>query len=58
LRRVADTQLAQQQSTQLLQLRRIITENQASFDKLSNYNKVIKLFEIQRMLADAGICSR
>jgi hypothetical protein len=56
LRRVADTQLAQQQSTQLLQLRRIITENQASFDKLSNYNKVIKLFEIQRMLADAGIC--
>jgi len=56
LRRIADTQIAQQQSTQLLQLRRIITENQTSFDDLSNYNKIIRLFEIHRMLADAGIC--
>lgn len=57
LRRVSDSQLAQQQSTQLLQLRRIVAENQTQFETLTNYNKVIKLFEIEKMLADAGICN-
>jgi len=56
LRRVSDSQIAQQQSTQLLQLRRIVNENQIQFDTLSNYNKVIKLFELEKMLTDAGIC--
>jgi hypothetical protein len=53
---VSDSQLAQQQSTQLLQLRRIVNENQTQFETLTNYNKVIKLFELEKMLADAGIC--
>lgn len=56
LRRVSDSQLAQQQSTQLLQLRRIVDENQTQFTTLTNYNKVIKLFELEKMLSDAGIC--
>lgn len=56
LRRVSDSQIAQQQSTQLLQLRRIVDENQSQFNTLSNYNKVIKLFELEKMLTDAGIC--
>jgi hypothetical protein len=56
LRRIADSQLTQQQSTQLLQLRRIIAEEEIGFWSMSNYNKVIKLFEMQRMLIDAGIC--
>lgn len=56
LRRVSDSQIAQQQSTQLLQLRRIVAENQTQFETLSNYNKVIKLFELDKMLTDAGIC--
>jgi len=56
LRRVSDSQLAQQQSTQLLQLRRIVNENQIQFETLTNYNKIIKLFELEKMLADTGIC--
>ncbi len=56
LRRIADTQIAQQQSTQLLQLSRLISQDQESFETLSNYQKVIKLFELHRMLDDAGIC--
>lgn len=56
LRRVSDSQLAQQQSTQLLQLRRIVDENKTQFETLSNYNKVIKLFELEKMLSDTGIC--
>ncbi len=57
LRRVSDSQLAQQQSTQLLQLRRIVDENKTQFDTLTNYNKVIKLFELEKMLSDTGICN-
>ena len=57
LRRVADTQIAQQQSTQLLQLSRLINEDKELFVRLSNYQKVIKLFELHRMLDDAGICN-
>ena len=58
LRRVADVQVVQQQSNQLLQLRRIVVQSQESFPRLSNYNKIIKIFELYRMLSDNAICKQ
>jgi len=38
-------------------LKRLITDIQTKYIQLSNYDKIIKLFEIWRMLSDSSICS-
>jgi hypothetical protein len=40
----------------LRELQWIIQQLDKDFPKLSNYKKTIKLFELYRMLSDAGLC--
>lgn len=58
LRHIADAQLVQQQSNQLLELRRIVMKMQDTFPSLHKYDQVIKIFELSRMLSDQGICKQ
>jgi len=43
--------------TDLEELQLIITDIQNSYNWMSNYNKMIKLFELWRMLNDANLCA-
>ena len=40
----------------LNELKNIIENIQKSYDKLTNYNKIIKLFEIYRMMRKSSLC--
>lgn len=40
----------------LWELKEIVEELDATYPELSNYKKTIKLFELYRMLSDAGLC--
>lgn len=42
---------------ELNDLKRLITDIQTDYPTLSNYDKIIKVFEIWRMLSDSSICS-
>jgi hypothetical protein len=44
-------------ATDLLELKEIFTRMQWEFWGLTNYKKIIKLFEARRMLSDANLCS-
>jgi len=40
----------------LRELKGIVDQLNTDFPTLSNYKKTIKLFELYRMLSDAGLC--
>ena len=42
----------------LLELQWLLTSIQESYDNMSNYDKMIKLFEIWRMMNDANLCEK
>ena len=42
----------------LLELQWLLTSIQKSYDGMSNYDKMIKLFEIRRMMNDANLCNK
>jgi hypothetical protein len=42
----------------LWELQRIFEWIQKNYDKMSNYDKMIKLFEIRRMMNDANLCNK
>ena len=42
----------------LLELQSLFTSIQESYEEMSNYDKMIKLFEIWRMMNDANLCSK
>jgi len=44
-------------TSNLLELDGIIKEIESNYDTLSNYNKVIKLFEIYRMMKEWNVCN-
>lgn len=41
----------------LWELQWLFTEIELSYDKLSNYDKMIKLFEVRRMMNDGNLCN-
>lgn len=41
-----------------LELQWLFTDIQESYNGMSNYNKMIKLFEVWRMMSDATLCSK
>ena len=45
-----------QRTKDLVELRGLITDVQSQYDTLSNYNKIVKLFELYRMVDDASLC--
>lgn len=42
----------------LLELQWLLTSIQKSYDNMSNYDKMIKIFEIRRMMNDANLCNK
>ena len=42
----------------LLELQSLFTSIQGSYNSMSNYDKMIKLFEIRRMMNDANLCNK
>jgi hypothetical protein len=42
----------------LLELQSLFTSIQESYEDMSNYDKMIKLFEIWRMMNDANLCNK
>lgn len=44
------------QANYLRELEGILKKIDKEYDKLSNYNKIIRIFEINRMLEDANLC--
>jgi len=50
------TRIDKSQSDDLRQLRDNLTQAQKDYPDLSPYKKVIKLFEVWRMINDAGLC--
>jgi hypothetical protein len=44
------------QNDNLWQLKNLLEKINSDYPNLTNYKKVIKLFEIYRMIDDAGLC--
>jgi hypothetical protein len=47
-----------QNVSSLWELQLIFTEAKESYKELSNYDKIIKLFEIRRMMNDSNLCNK
>ena len=45
-----------ERSKELIELRDLLSASSNPFLRMSNYNKIVKLFETYRMLSDANIC--
>jgi hypothetical protein len=50
------TQIDKAYADSLWELKGLIENLDKDFSKLSNYKKTIKLFELYRMLSEAGLC--
>lgn len=53
-----DSAVNSSESQRFVELKTIFTDAQLQFQTLTNYKKVIKLFEAYRMLDDGGLCKR
>jgi hypothetical protein len=53
-----DSAVNSSESQRFVELKTIFTDLQKQFQTLTNYKKVIRLFEVYRMLNDGGLCKR